>query len=99
MFKVLVGLMGWLFRVAWLVLARATFLTWLVGLWAAVKCPALQLAIRNSHPAVTIGLALVSVLVVSRFLGWLVRITNGLYLSCEQPQPRLLLVHHHRVGW
>lgn len=97
MLKFLFGAVGGLFRVAWFVLARATFLTWLVALWATVEYPALRLAIGGSHPAVTVVLALASVLIVSRFVAWLVRLSSGWHLFGEQP--RVFLIHHHRVVW
>lgn len=97
MLKFLICAVGGLFRVAWFVLARATFLVWLVALWAVVECPAFRLAIRGSHPAVMILLALASVLIVSRFVAWLVRLSSGLHLSGEQP--RVFLIHHHKVVW
>lgn len=100
MLKILGGMAGVLFGLARFCLVRATFLAWLAGLWAVVKHPALNLAIKNGPAAVPITLALASMLIVCRFLLWLAQLTSGRHLFIESPLPkRLPALRYHKVGW
>ena len=95
MLKVFFGGLYYLFLLIRFFLVKATFLTWLVGVWAVIKFPALRLALQGSHPAVKITLALVSVLVVGRFVVWLMRATNGWARISEQPRPQPSVIYHY----
>jgi len=99
MLKILGRTAGRLVWLVWFCLVRVTFVTWLIGLWLVHKVPALSLAIKNGPAAVPITLALVSTLVVCRFLVWLTRVSSCRHLSGEPPPKKWSALLDHKVGW